>query len=231
MESGDVRCPNVPTTKGEPFGAHWHAFLSRPWAFKEHISALESRAALAGLQYTLSKPYAVRHTHISLIDNMTVVLALSKGRSSCPGLSAVCRRWAARLLACDGQAISRRIASEANPSDEPSRRFDGRSLVPRSPSTPIGSAPRCSGTLRQRTRGRERHLAQEHPVVRPELGKDLGEDRGRGAPQAPTGNRSATAAWASTCPSLQSGPPRRSNLRPANWGGKGRSGGGRRTLI
>ena len=56
-------------------------------------------------------------------DSMAAILALTKGRSSQPGMLRVTRQWCALVLAFNLDPRLRWVPSERNPADAPSRRF------------------------------------------------------------------------------------------------------------
>ena len=64
-------------------------------------------------------------THVLIVDSMAACLGLEKGRSSAPGLAALARRTAARVLAWYAFLVWRQVPSEYKPADEPSRRIAG----------------------------------------------------------------------------------------------------------
>ena len=65
-----------------------------------------------------------RHFHPGLCDNMSVCLAIEKGRCSNPRVLRQCQRFAALLLASGSRFRCRWIVSEENPSDHASRLFE-----------------------------------------------------------------------------------------------------------
>ena len=56
-------------------------------------------------------------------DSMAATLALTKGRSSQPGMLRVTRQWCALVLAFGLDPRLRWVPSERNPADAPSRRY------------------------------------------------------------------------------------------------------------
>ena len=122
--SGVRGIPPALYRNGHLLGKAWVVVSSRPWAYVENISVLEGRAVLSGLNHALSFGDVAGKTHVGLIDNMGVTLALEKGRSSKAGVRTVCRRVAAALLSCDAFAAWRWIPSESNRADPASRRFE-----------------------------------------------------------------------------------------------------------
>ena len=130
--------PALPYVRGYLLDTTWEPVVSRPRKCKENITVLESRAALIALQHTCRYPVSVRTRHLLVLDSMACVLSFSKGRSSTEGLTTVCRRVAALILALDCVVHWRWAPSENNPADEPSRRLDGRPVEPRAP---LGACP------------------------------------------------------------------------------------------
>ena len=146
--------PAIPVLHGKLFGSGWDVVSSRPWGFVENITVLEARAALAALRFSLSHHDAVGSRILCIVDSMAVCLSMTKGRSSTNGMSTVSRRVAALALSRDAQIGWRWVPSELNPADEPSRRLDGRSIVPREAS--LASGGRIPGHAALRLRARER---------------------------------------------------------------------------
>eukprot|EP00972_Heterocapsa_arctica_P065893 9723637-Heterocapsa_arctica.AAC.1 len=70
----------------------------------------------------------VHKRHLALGDSMTAILALQKGRASHFGLLSICRRQLALCVAGDGQPYWRWLASELNPADWASRRFEREAI-------------------------------------------------------------------------------------------------------
>lgn len=67
---------------------------------------------------------------LSLCDNMSAVLALDKGRAGDPSLNGLCRRAAARIIACDITWRRRHVPTEANMTDWGSRAADRKEIPP-----------------------------------------------------------------------------------------------------
>ena len=113
--------PEVPPHMLQP--GFWHEVLAGQWHFKEAIHILEARVVLLAVR-RLARNVGLRgFRHLILCDNMSVVLAISKGRASDFGLLQICRKIAAYSVACDFKVKVRWVVSERNLADEPSRRF------------------------------------------------------------------------------------------------------------
>ena len=95
--------------------------VSRAFDREEGIDTLEGRAAVRALKYQAENGAAAGDRTLELLDSMCNVLALSKGRSSAPGLGRICRQWAAVALSWDLYPRVRWIPGEKNPSDGSSR--------------------------------------------------------------------------------------------------------------
>ena len=118
---------NVLTGERSLFGVAWRPLHSMSWQRSEHIIALESRCLVWCLRH-ISRPAKSRgHRFLICADSMVNILALSKGRTSAPGLVRPCRQFAGVALLRDVAAVVRWIPSEGNPSDGASR---GRGGIP-----------------------------------------------------------------------------------------------------
>ncbi len=93
-----VQVPALPFSEDSLLGAQWKVEVSRPWGFEENITVLDGRAFLWALNRALDHESAAGRRHLFVVDNMSVALTLSKGRSSAPGLHAISRRIAANVL-------------------------------------------------------------------------------------------------------------------------------------
>ena len=94
---------------------------SQPWTRVEHISILETRAAV-DVARTVAHTTRIHGCHVLYLgDSMAQLLGSSKGRSSKPGMSRALRQLAAAALAAGVVFHGRRLPSEANPADHPSR--------------------------------------------------------------------------------------------------------------
>lgn len=103
--------------------SRWSTIVSSPWLRAEPILALEGRAALTGMRWNFSSPFAPSSRFVLFTDSQALFFALSKGRSSAQLLSQRLRSMAFLLLAFGGRLSTAWIPSAANPADEPSRRF------------------------------------------------------------------------------------------------------------
>ena len=114
--------PEVSDSWSEP--TQWDLVTASAWQRpEEHINIKEGRVALMSLKRLCRTTKNLGTTALTLCDNMGVVLAMERGRSSSGSLNTLCRRAAAY---CVGGGISwrlRYIRSAFNPADEPSRRF------------------------------------------------------------------------------------------------------------
>ena len=90
---------------------------------KEHITALEGRAAVWSLRRRLRRVGAQGRRCVHLVDNLGLAFVLSKGRSSRAALRGICRQWCALSLAGQLRPSVRWIASERNPTDGASRLY------------------------------------------------------------------------------------------------------------
>ena len=119
----------------------------------------ELRAVLFGLRRRVRRSCYHRLNHLFLCDNLGVVLALEKGRAHNRAMLMGCRKWASYLLCSFSRARVRWIASEVNPTDEPSRWFE-----PAAKPQPVSSA-QCHAAWRTQRRDEVSHpadLAHSH---------------------------------------------------------------------
>ena len=102
--------------------AAWRVVQSREWAYREDILRTEGRA----LVWAVRRLVRSRRNHLTrivcLVDNLSLALAVGKGRSGGEQLRPVCRHLCALSLAAGVRLHCRWIPSELNPADEPSRR-------------------------------------------------------------------------------------------------------------
>ena len=87
----------------------------------QFITKLEGRALLSAVKHTLRSAASFGCRHLFLVDNMSLCLAVTKGRSSSPDLVHVCRKIACLPLATNIRVCTRWIPSELNIADGPSR--------------------------------------------------------------------------------------------------------------
>ena len=105
-------------------GEDWSKVDSCKWNRVEGIPTLEGRAVVWVLQHLGRSSKNLGCRHLILSDSMSVVLALSKGRSSTRPMNRVCRQIAALEFITGMQLSVRWIPSEVNPADQPSRAQD-----------------------------------------------------------------------------------------------------------
>ena len=103
---------------------HWHEAFAVHMKHAEHITLLEARGVVFSLRHKFRsvQHFARRHLHFG--DNMSMVLMISKGRSSTFPMLKVCRRLCALLLCTDSYLSIRWIPSELNVADKGSRRWE-----------------------------------------------------------------------------------------------------------
>lgn len=102
----------------------WHLCFSQHMQIPEHITLLEGRGIVAALRHKLRSISNFGMAHLHLNDNLGMVLALDKGRSSSMSLLRVCRRVACLLIATSSSLCCRWIPSETNVADAGSRRWE-----------------------------------------------------------------------------------------------------------
>ncbi len=102
-------------------GEDWKKVDSSKWDRTEPIPILEGRCVVWLLQHLSRSQKNLGKKHLLLTDSMSVVLALSKGRSSTRSMNRICRQVAAVELMTGMQLSLRWIPSELNPADFPSR--------------------------------------------------------------------------------------------------------------
>ena len=115
-------------------GAHlleekdWKPLFAAPLMFSQPVHLCEARGALASVKHR-SRDLQYHNTRILVLgDNMSVTLALSKGRCSSFPLLKLQRRIAAELCASNICAHFRWVPSEANVMDRLSRLWEGARL-------------------------------------------------------------------------------------------------------
>lgn len=101
----------------------WTVAFGHKWKDAAAIHLLEGEAVLLGLRWLLRQQGPRSCRILFLIDNMTLLGALNKGRSASSRLNQICRRAAGLILAGDLSIEFRYIRSELNPADAPSRQF------------------------------------------------------------------------------------------------------------
>ena len=106
---------------GELIKSKWHQLFQCKWGVEEKIHVLEARGCVAAVRH-LVRSMSFRHTNVVILnDNLGVILAMSRGRSSHFALLQQCRRILAFGLACGLHITWRWIPSELNPADAGSR--------------------------------------------------------------------------------------------------------------
>jgi hypothetical protein len=96
----------------------------------EPIGILESRGVLAGIKHRVRRRADFCRRCLHLSDNMSVVLAFSKGRCSNFVILACIRRTLAHEIATNCQFLFRWVPSERNAMDKASRRYEPASPQP-----------------------------------------------------------------------------------------------------
>ena len=99
----------------------WRLLHSQRFRNPEHIHLKEMRAVIWALKHDSRQTRNHDQRRLHLCDNLSIVLALEKGRCSDPALLVLCRRFASFALACGVRYRIRWIPSEGNPSDDASR--------------------------------------------------------------------------------------------------------------
>ena len=94
---------------------------------REHITLLEGRATLQTIRHLARSQnnFGLRHLHLG--DNLGMVLAFDRGRVKVFPLLICCRRAAAYGVAMGARLFHRRIPSEWNAADGPSRKWEEKS--------------------------------------------------------------------------------------------------------
>ena len=64
----------VPFVGGRLLDTNWRTIFSDPWAFSEHVTTLEARAALKCLCYLLRTTRTGGMTHVLIVDSMAACL-------------------------------------------------------------------------------------------------------------------------------------------------------------
>ena len=107
----------------------WKVVHGSLFGFKEHITRSEGRALDRAIRHHLRSDRVRGRRSVFLVDNMSLCLALTRGRSSSSALCGAARRVCAHALASNSRFCFRWIPSERNPADGPSRgkRPDGSS--------------------------------------------------------------------------------------------------------
>ena len=101
----------------------WSELFRWKWQEEEHINVLEARALLAAVRRALRNRGAWGRRLLLFVDSQVTLCCVSKGRSSRPALTYVCRRVAALGLACESTPVVRWVPTKRNHADGPSRGF------------------------------------------------------------------------------------------------------------
>ena len=104
----------------------WKLVCSAPWRRPESQAILEGRAAVVSLKHLVRSENNFGKRLVMLGDALGSLLALSKGRSSAPGMLRVTRQAAALVLASACYVSYRWLPSDHNPADGASRRGLGK---------------------------------------------------------------------------------------------------------
>ena len=102
-------------------GERWNVVQSCPWKYKENILRTEGRAVEWAVRRKCRSSKNFNQRHVFLVDNLPLVLGLTKGRAASSHLIPVCRSVCALSLVSGSRFYFRWIPSELNPADEPSR--------------------------------------------------------------------------------------------------------------
>ena len=141
----------------------WTHVYSAPWRVHgEDITYTEGKAALFAARHCLRDSTMHNRRIVLLIDNLGLVLALNKGRSSKPRIAKICRAFAALSLASGSRFVARWVPSEYNPADAPSRRFEkaGKAASALASGEATARGPREVDRVRSTS---FMHEAQRHP--------------------------------------------------------------------
>ena len=99
----------------------WHTVFSGRWHYEENILRTEGRACISGVRHKLRSLRSCGRRHLLLVDNLSLALALTKGRGSSYIANRSCQQLCALSLASDCKFFVRWIPSERNCADKPSR--------------------------------------------------------------------------------------------------------------
>ena len=102
-------------------GGNWVVVQSRRWEFQENILATEARALVWAIRRLCRSTKFHNVRLLFLVDNLPLVLAMTKGRAASQLLTTPLRQICALSIASGSPFVSRWIASERNPADKPSR--------------------------------------------------------------------------------------------------------------
>ena len=102
----------------------WHTVRMGQWQRVEDIMLLEARACEKGVQRLVCGVYGLKIRQLFLLDNMSLVLCLSRGRARSFEVLVVIRKIYSYCMARGVRPYFRWIPSELNSSDDPSRQLD-----------------------------------------------------------------------------------------------------------
>lgn len=102
----------------------WKLNFAQHMSLSEPITILEGRGVVAALRHKFRSTHHFHCRHLRFGDNLGMVLAVDKGRSSSMGLLRICRRIACLLLATSSSLSCRWVPSEWNVADGGSRRWE-----------------------------------------------------------------------------------------------------------
>jgi hypothetical protein len=116
---GKVRGPPLSASWGDP--RRWIIWARGRWEFQEHSNVLEARAGLMAVRNLLRRSVNWGKRVLLLTDNQASAGAFSKGRSSEPSFTSLCRRLSALKLCTGSATFWRYVETFRNPADGPSR--------------------------------------------------------------------------------------------------------------
>ena len=114
--------PEVPLSVIKP--ARWRCLWAAPYHLPEAMHVKEGRTVVAAVRHFVRKVRNFGHRVLILNDNLSVVLAVSKGRCADYSLLRLCQQLCALCFACDIRVYVRWLPSELNSADADSRRWE-----------------------------------------------------------------------------------------------------------
>ena len=103
---------------------HWHLLWNTRIHFREPVHLIEARSVLGAMKHRCRDHRRHGKRLVVLNDNMSVILALQKGRCSSYPLLRLIRRVWAHSLASGIRLHPRRVPSERNVADKDSRKWE-----------------------------------------------------------------------------------------------------------
>jgi hypothetical protein len=103
--------------------SRWKESFRWKWEKEEHINILESAAVVTAIRHKCRRTSAWGKRHLVMVDSQVALGALTKGRSSRPGVNLACRRLGALSLAHQIKLYMRWVPTKRNLADGPSRGF------------------------------------------------------------------------------------------------------------